>query len=255
MNPVRLLTLTGGLSSETRSLVDAMTVKPTSTRMRRIDRVIRGLKQSGVWDKLDVFYMLAAHDEQAGRLNWKNPGTLTATAVNALTFTTDRGFAGDGSTSYLNTGYNAGTGSLGYALNDAHLSAFVLTDSATAGNDLGLIASGAAGLRVKNSAVTCLGRENDTTGGAPSAAVNVPKQIVWTRAEAATKSVYQNGGSAEAVAVVSSAVASSAFSICGGFSFSDRQVAQASIGRSLTAAEVAAQYAYILTYMQGVGAA
>jgi hypothetical protein len=223
--------------------------------MRRIDRVIRGLKQSGVWDKLDVFYMLAAHDEQAGRLNWKNPGTLTATAVNALTFTTDRGFAGDGSTSYLSTGYNANTGSIGYTLNDAHLGAFVLTDSATAGNDLGQITSGSSGVRVRNTAVACLGRVNDAAAAAPTVAVSVPKQVLWTRSEAANKTIYQNGANGETAAVVSSAVANSAFSICGGFSFSDRQVAQASIGRSLTAAEVAAQYAYILTYMQGVGAA
>jgi len=71
-----------------------MSVAPSAARQLVIDALIRQLKDAGVWAKLDVLYVIAAHDIQAGRVNWKNPGTFTATEVSAPTFTTDRGYAG-----------------------------------------------------------------------------------------------------------------------------------------------------------------
>ena len=40
------------------------------------------------------FYMYAAADSQAAKINWINPGTYNATEVNSPTFTADRGFTG-----------------------------------------------------------------------------------------------------------------------------------------------------------------
>ena len=55
-------------------------------------------------------------------------GTLTASLVNSPTFTTDRGFTGNGSTSYLDSGYNVSTGGGVYAQDSAHMGVYVLNN-------------------------------------------------------------------------------------------------------------------------------
>ena len=64
-----------------------MSVQPTNARKALIDALITSLKSAGVWAKLDVLWIPAAHDSQAGRLNWKSPGTFTLAEVSSPTFT------------------------------------------------------------------------------------------------------------------------------------------------------------------------
>src|SRR5215213_2374639 len=92
--------------AETTAIVAAMTSAPDATRQGQINTLVAALKTAGVWTKMDVLYILAAHHEQAGRVNWKNPGTLTASLISTPTFTTDRGYTSNGTSTSLNTGYN-----------------------------------------------------------------------------------------------------------------------------------------------------
>ena len=107
------------------ALFRAMTEQPNNTRKEAIDRYIRGLKEDGVWDNLGIFYVLAAHHEQAGRLNWKDPGTYSLTAVNSPTFVENKGFDFDGSTTYMSTTLQVGT---------AHTAGLYTTDDASIGS-------------------------------------------------------------------------------------------------------------------------
>ena len=91
-------------TAESTAYFAAMTVQPDATRKGVIDALISGLKSDGLWAKLDLLYLLGAHDAQAARLNVKNPGTNNLSAVNSPTFTTDRGYAGDAVSAYLDTG-------------------------------------------------------------------------------------------------------------------------------------------------------
>lgn len=90
----------GGPSFETeaQTLFAAMSVEPDAARKTLINDLIAGLKADGIWAELDLLYVKAAHDAQAGRLNWKNPGTFDLIEVNSPAFHTDRGYTGDGST-------------------------------------------------------------------------------------------------------------------------------------------------------------
>jgi hypothetical protein len=257
MHPVRLLTLTGGLSSETRSLVDAMTVKPTSTRMRRIDRVIRGLKQSGVWDKLDVFYMLAAHDEQAGRLNWKRPGTYTASAVSSPTFTTDRGFAGDGLASYLDTGWGSSVGT-NYLRDSSHMGVWCTTDVSGTSVAFG---TGGANINPRNAGNMSTRSQSVASNAALPAATSIGYSS-WSRRVSTEYDVYKNGADIGTVSVASSTgTAATTFTIGASNTagtignFDTRQIAAAHTGGALSDAEMAALYSSLLAYLQGVGAA
>src|SRR5262245_39221350 len=91
------------VQAETTALLAAMTVQPNAARQTLINDLIYALKQSGAWAKMDFLYVLAAHDNQAARLNWKTAANL-ATVNGTCTFTVDRGYNGDGSTGYLGTG-------------------------------------------------------------------------------------------------------------------------------------------------------
>lgn len=86
------------------SLFARMSVQPDDVRKLLISDTIAAFKAAGVWSKFDILYFLAAHDAQAARLNWKS-NNFNCLAVSSPTFTTDRGYAGNGSSSYLNTQY------------------------------------------------------------------------------------------------------------------------------------------------------
>jgi hypothetical protein len=87
-------------NSEAAAAVAAMTVAPNDTVKARYDAFVGALKSgatsgNNIWAKLDHVYILAAHDRQAARVNLKNSAKIL-TENGTLTFTTDRGFEGDG---------------------------------------------------------------------------------------------------------------------------------------------------------------
>ena len=129
----------GGVSYEAEALTyfAAMSVAPDDTRKGHLNTLIASLKTAGVWAKLDGLYIMAAHDAQAARVNAVNPASV-ATANGTITFTTDRGYAGNGTTGYLNTGFNPTTApSPKYARNSAHMGAWSRT-AVNAGVEIGV---------------------------------------------------------------------------------------------------------------------
>jgi hypothetical protein len=117
-------TLTTGTSdTDFDNLIAAASKAPADLRKGYIARFIGALYAASVWTKIDVMWVLAAHNEQFGRLNWKSPGSFTLTAVNSPTFTTDRGFTGvQASSTLLDTGWDWATNGVGYTQNNCHLS-------------------------------------------------------------------------------------------------------------------------------------
>lgn len=127
-----------GYGIEALRLFEAMTVKPDGRRKALIADTIKALQASGVWNQQDAVYFMAAHDAQAARLNWKNPSLFAMTAVNSPTFTRDRGYQGDGATSYLNTNLSSTTAGINFSQNNASFSFFTVnhsTPTTSNGND------------------------------------------------------------------------------------------------------------------------
>lgn len=62
--------LTIGFQAVTSALLARMSVQPTTARASAINRLYVDLSLAGVLAKLDLFYVMAAHDAQAARLNW-----------------------------------------------------------------------------------------------------------------------------------------------------------------------------------------
>jgi hypothetical protein len=121
-----------------------MDVTPDSTRQTAINQVYLDLKAASIYSQMDEFWFYAAHDQQAGLLGWK--GYKDATAVNAPTFTVDRGFAGNGTTSYLNSNFVPSTHGVQYTLNDASYGVYSRTSGQENKEQIG--ANGASGSSV-----------------------------------------------------------------------------------------------------------
>lgn len=116
-----------GYDTDAIALLDAMTVQPSAIRRSLINSTISALKTANLWADIDVMYVLAAHDAQAARLNWKAPGSFAATVIGSPTFTSDQGYTGDGSTGALDTGWTPSTNGAAFTQNAAHASAWTLT--------------------------------------------------------------------------------------------------------------------------------
>lgn len=123
------------VNSEARTLVNAMTVKPSRANYIKIDNLIGSLKAASVWAKLDCLYVFKSHDAQAARLNWKTPASYAATVVGSPSFTANVGYLGNGGANGLNSNFNPSTVvGTQYALEDASLFTRIITDAANSVN-------------------------------------------------------------------------------------------------------------------------
>lgn len=118
-----VVTLTGATQAETTALVSAMSVAPSGARQTLINAFIEEMKLTptdlgaNLWSDNDLIIMPAAHDAQAGRIDWKNPARI-GTVVGSPTFTVDRGYAGTLNSSYIDMGYVLSAES-GFQLNNS----------------------------------------------------------------------------------------------------------------------------------------
>jgi len=247
----------GGYDSSAAALIAAFSTPATSARMSAINSLIVALKSAGVWTKLDILYVLAAHDAQAGRLNWKVPASFALVEVNSPTFTTDQGYAGNGTTSYLNTQFTPSTNGVNLTQNSATIGVWSRTAAAQGASTFGN-ATGTGSLLV---APRITGdnfnyRVNQTTTAATANTDGSGHYAASRSASNATQG-YKNGATAgSAGSVASAALPSVALNIGRVASgFSDAQVAAAYAGGNLTSTEHANLHSALNAYMTAVGAA
>ncbi len=242
---------------ETYALVAQMSVQPSFERMRLIDNLIGGLKDDGLWTKLGLLGVFAAHDEQAARLNWIDPTAGNFTAVNSPTFTTDEGFTGDGTTSYLNSAY-AWNAIPNFGLDDCHLGGWIIggTGSTTAtdqllgsqavgGSTRILVRISSSNLQVAvNSSLSVLGSISSVLGH-------------WNAVRRGSTEVegYLNGTSNGTDNETSASVPSAALSVLAhGGNRSNFQVCCVHAGAALSDTEASNLHSRLNTYMTAVGA-
>ena len=72
-------------------------------------QLISDLKNAGIWDKLDAFWVYATTgDQNFALLNWKNPNTFQSSIVGTLPFRTRGGFTFS-QNNYITTNFNCST--------------------------------------------------------------------------------------------------------------------------------------------------
>lgn len=243
-------------SAEATALFAAMSVQPDATRKALIDTFIAALKTAGVWSELDLLYGLAAHDSQGSLLNWKAPASFAALGeAHAPTFTTDRGWQGNGTSQYLRTQWTPSVNAVKMTQNNASAWAWSLTDAANNTGDIGDASAQAIRISTRSAAGALTGRINDNTGSTVAVANSIGF-FGAQRTSATVKRMFKDG--VEVFNNTAAVVGLSATEqwICGANAtgFSAKQLALAAWGASLNGLE-STFYAAAHAYLQGVGAA
>jgi hypothetical protein len=88
------------------------------------------MTKDGTWDLKDVMWVFA-HDgaQEFGLINWKDPSVHPLTLVNAPTFTSNVGFAGNGSNKRIDTDWIASTHAVNWTLADCGYEVVTLEDT------------------------------------------------------------------------------------------------------------------------------
>jgi len=125
----------GGFDADYQAVLNYATTQgytlPSASQQALQNQLVVDLKAAGVWSKLDTFAVFATDgDSDFALIDWINLSQYTA--VNSPTFTTNGGFTGNGTSSYVNTNYNASTSATNYQLNNA--SRFYWVDNRTGTN-------------------------------------------------------------------------------------------------------------------------
>lgn len=242
------------LRAESSAIVAAMSSPPDRARQLLIDQAVTALVDAGVWSKIGVLYVFAAHASQAALLNWKSPAGSPALLVNSPTFTTDRGFSGDGASAYIDT-QRAWNGISGIAQNDAHVGA--VTRFSTNTQAAGLIGNGNVLIgRSSNNLDSRLNTSTTANGGAVSGA-SVTQHLLLSRTSSTNTDRYVSGVAAAASNAASAALATqnlAGLRFGGLFAASGLVLGALHAGSQLSASEAAAVSSALLAYMQGVGA-
>lgn len=241
---------------ETANLIANMTVQPSAARIVLIEALIAGLKTDGIWDKLDVLYILAAHDAQAARLNWKAPGTRTATETATVTHTTDRGYAADGVAGELNTTFNPSTHGVNFLQDASTLFLWSRTAGQSTNPALGLRTAAGSHIHPRNASDQFAYRINQTAATTVTAQADGSGLFAVTRTGAAATQGYRNGATLGAAgSTASNAPGNSSLSLGRNNStFSTVEGAAIGAGGILSGAEHANLYTRLATYMTAVGA-
>jgi len=113
---------------------------PSTAQRLKQNTLLSSLKTAGVWSKLDTFANFATDGStQFALIDWKR-----LTQYNASTnpiHTTNEGFMGNGTSSYIDTNFNPASGTNNYTLNNASRYVFMYMASGTGPLD-GVITAG-----------------------------------------------------------------------------------------------------------------
>jgi hypothetical protein len=203
-----------GVDPDYQAVLDYATLQgytlPSAGQQALQNQLVVDLKAAGVWSKLDTFAVFATDgNSNFALIDWKR--LIQYTAVNSPTFTTNQGFNGNGSSSYINTNYNATTQGVNYSLNSASNGAYLFE------NSLGdFCYLGALELPNKFSALvinraTNLTRMNDSTNGFPTTKITTTGLICANRPNSTTLNIYKNGTFHESIAATSTGLPNTNF--------------------------------------------
>ena len=244
-------------SPEAMALFARMTTQPDATRKGHINALIVALKAAGIWSKLDALFLLAAHTAQAARLNIVQDA-YNLVPVNSPTFTTDRGYVADGTTSKLTSTFNPSSAPPPkYTVDSAFV--FGWSRTAAANNGPFLIAPTGTNMFmiVRNASNGFNSRLNSNVNSGAAGVLDGSGGFVLSRTAVGTVNAYRNGSSLGALtSPTGGALPNSTFGILStGGGGATVEGAAIGWGGGLTADEVSAFHGAMNAYMTAVGAA
>jgi hypothetical protein len=247
-------------SSEALTYFAAMSTPPSDARKALINTCINSLISAGVWAKLDWLSLFASHDAQAAMLNAVAPYQYM-TAVSSPTFLTDRHYVGNGTSSYLNSGWNPLTAASPKFTQNNH------SMGVWCRNDVNSFSQSELGHTTR---ATIISRNSSNAtiyaaSGSSNFALPVATSVGFTsysKLNSTQVRGYKNGTAIATNTVTSSALYNQPFyalaasnSVGTAGSFSTRQIAALFWGSQLSDSEHQALYNAVNTYLVAVGAA
>jgi hypothetical protein len=239
----------------------------SDARRAVIDIAIRRLKNTALWDKLDVLHLYAASDSVSALINWVNPGTYNGGVVNAPTFTADQGYTGNGTTSYVDTTFDAAAATAPkYAQNSASFSVWSLSSGQTAGAGIGGGGSGGTDqmvtMNTRSGSDLATLRINSPIHVAADSFANTDGSGLFTavRRGATSVEMYRNGASIGTGTTSSAggltALPTEPFGVGRAnvlASYTNRQFAAFAVGSELSTAETQHLYNALFNYLRALG--
>lgn len=168
-----IIASSGGVSfdADYQAVLDYATTQgytlPSASQQTLQNELVVDLKAVGVWSKLDTFAVFATDgDSDFALIDWIKLSQYTA--VNSPTFTTNQGFQGNGTSSYLDLNYDPTIDGINYTIDDAAWGQYVFTLNSSnysfGSDDFGNRFSLSAGAQRINCQVNATGHSAATTG-------------------------------------------------------------------------------------------
>ena len=236
------------------NIFSRMTAPQSEARMSLINDAVVNMKDEGIWPNLDIFHVSASADSQSGRINWIN-GSYTLVAVNAPVHQVDRGFTGDGATSYLRNGYNTSTAAKLLQNSNTH-GVVTLTKQLANRGDYGTSSNLIGSQSTSDNALFV--KDMTASFNFSTITTSVKSHNTVSRNSSGSFDVYKDGAYVSSVTVSSSARENLEWYMCGynnGGTLvgTTRQVAAMYAGGNLTSTQIAALNTILDTYFTGVG--
>lgn len=237
--------------------IAALATPPSAAERARLNALVTGLKTDGVWTLLDRLNVLAAEAQQAGLRDLRNPAK-TLTIGGTVTFTADRGFAGDGTTGFLDLGEPFATAGNQFALNSASMGVWCNLQGAA--GTFPQVGNTANSPRSMITARSTSGAETFQANDATSDTLmtsNLSRlgHRAWSRTAAAVKRGFFNGSRTADLTTASTAVnTTNGCLLRSSTQYTDDRLAAAWSGAGLTDAQVSALHSRLGAYLSGKGA-
>lgn len=125
-------TVVSDIIPEYQSILDYATTQgytlPSQNQQVKQNQLLSDLVFYGIWSKIDTFSVFATDgSENFALIDWKRLSQMTA--VNSPTFTTNQGFTGNGTSSYINSNFKPLTNKVNISLNSASFGAYFYTNN------------------------------------------------------------------------------------------------------------------------------
>lgn len=253
------LNVTSGPSAEVSQFFGRIST-PDGTHTTAYTTLIDGLVSDGVWAKLDALWICAAADEATALTNLVS--SSFGSTNNGAAFSADHGFTGDGSSDYVDTGFNP-VSAAGHYVQDSASFGYYDRTSAVSGVPIAMGAndgSNVAHIQLQSGGLaTCVVNAGGGDVFFPSGTAQ--GMMIATRTDATTSKIYANGS----LATSGTGSASSTGSVNANFflaarnqggtpvAFADHEFAAAFLGGALTATDAGNLSARINAYMTALG--
>ena len=225
---------------------------PSAGQQTKQNQLMLDLKSAGVFSKMDAFWVLATDgDNNYALIDWVAQ-SKNATRVNSPTFTANQGYAGDGSTSYLDTPITDMSVLTKYLANNGHLAIYRYANpsSATMASASGATLGFTPEVRIDNQTSDFITRIQSTNANSPNVDSSGTGFIALSRNSSANY-LLRRAGSSSTITSTSrgSVLVGAAFQILRyAFSFSDETLSFVAVGGAVNT-EIAAYETAINTYI------